>query len=118
MKVLLIAVGFLMLALGAVGAFLPVLPTTPFVLAAAACFGSASPELYRKLAATRFFGPFIENYRTGAGVPKRTKTVALISLWALLILSMILSRKLWVTALLTLIGAGVTIHLLLIKTRR
>ena len=47
MKVLLIGVGFLLLGLGAVGVFIPVLPTTPFVLLAAACFGSASPKMYK-----------------------------------------------------------------------
>ena len=118
MKVLLTCAGILFLALGAVGAFLPVLPTTPFVLLAAACFGSASPKLYHRLARTRFFGPFIENYREKKGVPMRTKALALCSLWPLLILSMVLTRKLWAILLLTLVGAAVTAHILLIKTRR
>ena len=118
MKVLLINAGFLLLALGAVGVFVPVLPTTPFVLLAAACFGSASPKLYRWLAGTRFFGPFIENYKSKNGVPARTKAFALCFLWPLLILSMVLTGKLWVIALLTLVGAAITAHILLIKTRR
>ena len=118
MKILLIGVGFLMLALGAVGIFIPVFPTTPFVLLAAACFGGGSPKLYNWLARTRFFGPFIENYRTKAGVPAKTKTFALCFLWPLLILSMVLSRKLWVVLLLLLVGAAVTAHILKIKTRR
>ena len=117
-KGLLIGAGFLLLALGAVGVFVPVLPTTPFVLLAAACFGSASPKLYRCLASTRFFGPFIENYKNKSGVPKRTKALALIFLWPLLILSMALTRKAWVIVILTLVGAAVTAHLLMIKTRR
>jgi uncharacterized membrane protein YbaN (DUF454 family) len=118
MKVLMICAGFLLLALGAVGVFVPVLPTTPFVLLAAACFGSASPKLYKWLAGTRFFGPFIENYKKKNGVPTRTKAFALCFLWPLLILSMVLTRKLWVILLLTLVGAAVTAHILLIKTRR
>lgn len=118
MKVLMIGAGFLLLALGAVGVFVPVLPTTPFVLLAAACFGSASPKLYRWLARTRFFGPFIENYRQKNGVPARTKVFALFFLWPLLILSMFLTRKAWVIVLLTLVGAAVTAHILKIKTRR
>ena len=63
MKVLLIGVGFLLLGLGAVGVFIPVLPTTPFVLLVATCFGSASPKMYKWLAETRFFGQFVENYK-------------------------------------------------------
>lgn len=118
MKVLQISAGFLLLALGAVGVFVPVLPTTPFVLLAAACFGSASPKLYRWLARTRVFGPFIENYRNKNGVPARTKAFALCLLWPLLILSMFLTRKAWVIVLLALVGAAVTAHLLLIKTQR
>ncbi len=116
MKVLLILAGCLMLALGAIGIFVPVLPTTPFVLVAAACFSSASPKMYQWLAGT-LFGPFIENYRTGGGVPKRTKIKALICLWPLLLLSMILSGRLWVTLLLILVGAAVSTHILRIKTR-
>jgi uncharacterized membrane protein YbaN (DUF454 family) len=118
MKILLIGAGFLLLALGAVGVFIPVLPTTPFVLVAAACFGSASPRLYRWLAGTRFFGHFIENYRNKTGVPIRTKAAALIFLWALLVLSMVMSRTLWVTALLLVVGAAVTAHILLIRTKK
>jgi uncharacterized membrane protein YbaN (DUF454 family) len=118
MKVLMICAGFLLLALGAVGVFVPVLPTTPFVLLAAACFGSASPKLYKWLAGTRFFGPFIENYKQKNGVPARMKALALCFLWPLLVLSMVLTGKLWVIALLTLVGAAVSAHILLIKTRR
>ena len=118
MKLLLTCAGFLLLALGAVGVFLTMLPTTPFVLLAAACFGSASPRLYHWLAETRYFGPFIENYRNKTGVPAPTKATALVFLWAMLLLSMALSKKLWVTALLALVGATVTAHILLLKTRR
>ena len=118
MKVLLIGVGFLLLGLGAVGVFIPVLPTTPFVLLAAACFGSASPKMYKWLAETRFFGQFIENYKNKTGVPMRTKVSALVFLWALMVLSMVLSRKLWVSVLLTAIASAVTAHILMIKTRR
>ena len=118
MKILSIGAGFLLLALGAVGVFIPVLPTTPFVLLAAACFGSASPRLYRWLSGTRFFGPFIENYKNKTGVPARSKAAALAFLWPLLILSMVMSKTPWVTALLIVIGTAVTAHILFIRTKK
>ena len=58
-KYVLIACGFLLLALGAVGIVIPVVPTTPFVLLAAGCFSASSPKAYQFLLRSRFFGPYI-----------------------------------------------------------
>lgn len=118
MKALLLrAVGFLCLAVGGVGLFVPILPTTPFVLIAAGCFAASSPKLYKWLLATRHFGPFIENYRSGTGVPRRVKRDALLFLWGTLCVSAIVFRRPLVWGILCLVGAGVTAHILLLKTR-
>ncbi|MEL7601823.1 MAG: YbaN family protein [Bacillota bacterium] len=116
MKLILTVSGFLSLALGAVGIFLPLLPTTPFVLLAAGCFSAANPRLYRWLLNTRHFGAFIKNYRGGAGVPRAVKRDSLLFLWGTLSLSALLFRRPLVWGVLSAVGIGVTAHILLMKT--
>ncbi len=106
-----------MLALAAVGVVIPVLPTTPFVLLAAGCFSASSPKAYQMLLRSRFFGPYIEHYRNGGGVTKAAKMRGIILLWVLLGVSAVFVEKPWIYLLLGVVGAGVTLHLLLIKTR-
>lgn len=81
MRYLLIAVGMLALGLGVLGVFLPVLPTTPFVLVAAACFVRSSERLHAWLTNHRLFGCYIRDYQAGLGVPARVKGVALGTIW-------------------------------------
>jgi len=110
-------VGFILLGLGAVGTAIPVLPTTPFVLAAAACFSISSEIMNTWLRHSRIFGPFIENYRTKQGISKWHKVGSIIFLWAGLIISMCITQKKWLYIMLIIVGVCVTIHLLLIKTK-
>jgi uncharacterized membrane protein YbaN (DUF454 family) len=114
---MLVVCGILLLTLGAVGIVIPVLPTTPFVLLAAACFSASSSKAYKMLLHSRFFGPYIEHYRNGGGITKAAKARGIIVLWVLLGISAVFVVKLWVYVLLGAVGAGVTLHLLLIKTR-
>ena len=107
-----------MVILAAIGVILPVLPTTPFLIVAAACFSFAKPEWVDKLEKNRVFGPYIEAYRKGIGISLKRKVFALSCLWITLIVSIILIGKIWLTMLLILIGSGVTIHLILYPTRR
>ena len=116
-KILLVTAGSLLLVLAALGMVLPVLPTTPFVLLAALCFSSSSDRMYNLVLQNRYFGSYIENYRTKQGVPKSVKIRSIIVLWALLILSGILVDQLWIRLLLVAVGVGVTTHLLLLKTK-
>lgn len=116
-RYILIACGCILLALGAVGIVIPVLPTTPFVLLAAACFSASSPKAYQLLLRNRFFGPYIAHYRCGGGITIAAKARGIIVLWVLLTVSAVLLDKLWLYLLLGTVGAGVTLHLLLIKTR-
>lgn len=74
----LLAVGLVAVALGVVGAFLPVLPTTPFLLVGAACFARASPRLHRRLAASKTFGPTLAEWRRHRAIAWRTKRYALV----------------------------------------
>ena len=103
--------GFSLLGLGAVGLILPVWPTTPFVLASFACF-STSPKIRARILKISFFREFIENYEQGKGLSKRTQWVSLIWLWGMLLVSMIITNKVWLTLLLGIVGVSVTLHIL------
>lgn len=116
-KAVLIICGWLLVALGGIGIVLPLLPTTPFLLLAAICFSASSQKAYRFLLRSRMFGQYIEHYRTGRGVSLAAKVRAIVFLWALLILSAVVISKLWVILVLAAVGIGVTLHLLLLKTR-
>lgn len=105
------ALGFVLLGLGLAGVFLPVLPTTPFVLAAAACF-SGNPRLTGWLYKNKMFGVYLENYRRRSGLPKRVVVTSLIYLWLGLGTSIVLIGALWASVLLPCIGVAVTIHIL------
>ena len=74
---LLTALGLFALGLAGIGVFLPVLPTTPFVLLAAACFARSSPRFHRWLLRSRVFGPMIRSWQADRCVSRRTKTVAI-----------------------------------------
>jgi uncharacterized membrane protein YbaN (DUF454 family) len=74
----LILIGTLSLALGIVGAFLPVLPTTPFVLLAAICYVRSSQRLYKRLMQSKFAGRHVHNVLAGHGIPLSVKILSLI----------------------------------------
>jgi uncharacterized membrane protein YbaN (DUF454 family) len=116
-RLILIVCGGICLALGAVGIIVPVLPTTPFVLLAAGCFSASSPRAYQMLCRNRVFGPYIQHYKSGGGIPRAAKVRGIIMLWALLIVSAVVVWKLWLVPVLAAVGIGVTVHLVLIKTR-
>jgi len=73
--------GTICLVLGAIGIVLPVLPTTPFLLAAAACYYKSSPRMHKWLLNNRWFGEYIRNYKEGKGLTLKTKITALTMLW-------------------------------------
>ena len=80
-RYLLMAVGVLFLALALIGAVLPVMPTVPFLLVAAACFMRSSKRLHSWMLAHPLFGDDLGHYQAGRGVPARTKLVALLTVW-------------------------------------
>lgn len=80
-KVLLLKfVGVLFVGLAVLGVVLPILPTTPFLLVAAACFAKSSPRLQRKLMANKTFGPLIHDWQTHRSIPRKAKRVALLTI--------------------------------------
>jgi uncharacterized membrane protein YbaN (DUF454 family) len=73
--------GTICVVLGAIGIVLPLLPTTPFLLAAAACYYKSSERMHRWLLNNKWFGEYIRNYQEGRGLTKKTKITALTVLW-------------------------------------
>jgi len=76
LRALLMIAGSLALALGVIGIFLPLLPTTPFLLLAAACYARSSTRFYNWLLGNRFFGAYIRLWRDEGRVPRRAKITA------------------------------------------
>ena len=111
------AVGVLLLGIGAVGVFLPLLPTTPFVLLAAVCFSYSNRKFYERLKRSPFFGSFIVNFEENQGIPMSLKFKSVVLVWASLLISMIALHTLCVYILLSTIGLGVTVHIFMIKTK-
>jgi uncharacterized membrane protein YbaN (DUF454 family) len=115
-KYLLIMLGTISLVLGFIGIFLPILPTTPFLLLSAFCYIRSSEKLYNWLINHKIFGKYIYNYMTYKAIPKKTKIIAISSLWATLTVSIIFMDNLHIRIFLILVGIGVSIHLLKLKT--
>lgn len=116
-KVLLIAVGMLSVGLGIAGIFLPLLPTTPFLLLSAWCFARSSDRFYAWLMNHPALSIYIKSYLEKRGVPLKTKAIALVLLWTSISLSVFfVVSLLYVRLLLVLIASGVTIHILKLKT--
>lgn len=116
-KTALIIIGSISLSLGFLGVFLPLLPTTPFLLLAAACYSRSSEKFYEKLVSSKVLGRYIRYYREGKGITLNAKALSIALLWftigytTLFAVSHIVVRILLVS-----IAAGVTIHILHIKT--
>lgn len=116
-NMILIAIGSLAVGLGVAGIFLPLLPTTPFLLLAAVCYANSSERFYHWLMHHRWFGSYIRNYREGRGIPLVSKVVALALLWltigasAIFVVPVLIGKIVLVS-----IAIGVTIHLLSVKT--
>ncbi len=106
-RLFLTVAGCLAAGLGVAGIFLPLLPTTPFLLLAAACFARGSESLYRRLIENRWTGPYIRVYRRGRGLPRRAKAVLVCLLWATLSVSAYLVPLWWVWLALAGVGVGV-----------
>lgn len=114
---LLLAAGTLFVVLGMIGMFIPILPTTPFLLLAAVCYARSSERFYRWLITNRWFGDYIRNYRAGLGIPLRQKVLTILLLWLSIgyAVGFVVSAW-WLKLILVAIAAGVTFHLMKIKT--
>ena len=113
---LLIAAGTLCTGLGIIGIFVPILPTTPFLLLAAACYMRSSERFYRWLTNNRVFGAYVRNYIEGRGMPVRIKVFTILILWLTIGLSITFAvQDLVIRIMLVCIAVGVTVHIALIR---
>ncbi len=115
MRILFLSLGIFCVIAGIIGIFLPVWPTTPFLLAAAFCFAKSSPKLYYHLAHNEYIGSFLRNYREKCGVPRIIVFRAFAFLWLTLGISIFFTENNWLRILLFLIGTAVSIHLFCLK---
>jgi uncharacterized membrane protein YbaN (DUF454 family) len=86
-QTLLVAAGLVALGLGLIGIVLPGLPTTPFVLLAAACFARASPRLHGWLTTHRYLGPMVRDWEANRSLPLRVKWIAITMMGTMVLLS-------------------------------
>lgn len=115
---LFIFAGTFFLGVGVIGILVPVLPTTPFLLLAAACYARGSERLYKWLSNNRICGSYIRNYIEGMGMPIKIKLFTIIILWTGIGLTIAFGVEHWaVRAVLALVAIGVTIHIILIKAK-
>lgn len=117
LRYLLLAGGCLSVVLGVIGIFLPVLPTTPFLLLAAVCFARSSKRFYLWLVLHPKLGPWIRDYLDGQGLPLKGKVWALVLMWASICFSMWIVPLAWVRVFLLISAIGVTVYILKQKTR-
>ncbi|HEX6124295.1 MAG TPA: YbaN family protein [Pyrinomonadaceae bacterium] len=118
-KALLIFLGTVCVGLGVLGMFLPLLPTTVFLLMAAYCYSRSSERFHTWLLNNRLCGKYITNYRSGRGISIRQKVTTIAILWASIGFSIwMVAGGFWVNLLLSAIAVGVTLHLVLLKTYR
>jgi uncharacterized membrane protein YbaN (DUF454 family) len=118
LRALLLVAGTLSLSLGAIGIFLPILPTTPFLLLSAACYMRSSERMYNWLLNNRWFGEYIRHYKEGRGIPMKSKIIALTLLWVTILYSsmFIVDEILIAQVALLAVAFGVSLHLLRLPT--
>ena len=118
-KVLLIILGSISLALGVIGIFVPLLPTTPLLLLAAALYFRSSPKLYDWLLNHPRLGTYIRNFREHRAIPLRVKIVSVSLVWLTMGYCIIaVVEPLWLRIALALLATAITIHILSFKTLR
>ncbi len=119
-RLILIALGVITLGLGILGIFLPLLPTTPFLLLTAALWMRSSDRLYTRLLTHRYLGTYIRNFREHRAIPLHAKIYALVLLWGTLLYCIfgLFAHRPWVQLLLGAVLVGVSWHILSYRTLR
>lgn len=118
-RILLISAGTFFIGVGIIGIFIPILPTTPFILVAAALYARSSQKFYNWLINNKVFGRYVKNYREGKGIPIKIKVLTVVFLYITIGLSAVFATNiLWIRIILAVIAIGVTIHIVKVKTFR
>ena len=116
-KIILFIAGNISLSLGIIGIFLPVLPTTPFLLLSAACYMKSSEKMYTWLINHRVLGLYVRSYIKYKAISRRAKITSISVLWVVMISTILFFiTLLWIRILLIFIAIGVTLYLVQITT--
>jgi len=114
-----IILGIICVIVGLIGIFIPILPTTPFLLAAEFFFARSSEKFQNWLFANKLFGPYLKKHKNGQGLPLKDKVITILLLWLTIGASIIFFIEIiWIEIFLILIALGVTTHLNRIKRYR
>lgn len=116
MRFILMFIGIISLILGIIGAFLPIMPTTPFILLSAACFARSSEKMHKMLIENKYFGDILKNYQDGLGISKKIKMRAIVFFWTSSLGTSVVSASLTVSSIMAVVGVGVTAYLLYLPT--
>ncbi len=115
-KGLFVVAGTISLGLGAIGVFVPLLPTTPLLLLSAACYFKGSRRMHHWILNNRWFGSYIKNYKEGRGIPLATKGFIVALLWVTITYSAFLVDVFIVRIVLFAVAVAVTAHILTLPT--
>ena len=115
-RYVLLACGVISLGLGILGLFLPLLPTTPFILLAAACFSRSSERFYRWITAHPRYGKMIADYLAGKGLPKKTKLLAISLLWLSIVFGCFVVDFVWARVAMLLTACAVSLYIWCLPT--
>lgn len=116
---LLICIGLVSTGLGVIGIFVPLLPTTPFLLLAAACFARSSERFHTWLIEHSHLGPIIKGYLDGSGIPLRAKQTSITLVWLTIgSSSLLLVNIIWIQGLLILLALAITCYLWRLPVRK
>jgi len=111
--------GILLVAIGVIGIFLPILPTTIFLILASACFVKGSPKANEWLRNHKILGQYLKNYQDKTGLSIKSKIINIVLLWSMILISAFLFvEELYIRLILIGIAVGVTVHLLMVKTKK
>lgn len=109
--------GMACIALGFIGIFVPILPTTPFLLLAMYLLARSSPPMAKWLLENKFLGVYLRVYMHGSGLLLRDKMRILFLLWIVVGLSgTFATSELWIRIALGVVALGVTVHILMLKS--
>lgn len=113
-----VAVGSVSLLLGVIGIFVPLLPTTPFLLLASACYLRGSRRMHAWLLSHGQLGAYIRAFEEGRGIPRRAKLIAITTLWISIAFAVEFVGHPIAAVGLIAVAAAVTIYLLRLPTLR
>ena len=119
MKYIYFAVGSLSLLLGIIGIFLPVLPTTPFLLLSAALYVRSLQRAYHWLISHKYLGPYIRCFREDKSIPLHAKVVSISLMWITALFCVFFKfSHIVLDALMLVVAVSVTAYILSFKTRK